>query len=71
MKIKDLLKLFYSDVYFGIRIIDHEQVTLCQEVTTAERFMDNHKHYCNYEIEEIEVGNKEVIFHVKGENINA
>ena len=65
MKIKDLLKLFNNDVYFSIKIIDSEHVTICQEVTTAEKFMNNHPCKILNDILDIEIGNKEVIFHIK------
>lgn len=65
MKIKDLLELFYNDVYFGIKIIDSENVTICQEITTAEKFMNNHPCKILNEILELEINDHEIVFHIK------
>lgn len=67
MIIYDLIKLFYPDVYFNIRIVDKEGVTIFQDYTTAEIFIDKQEYYSEYKIDKIEIGDtkkKELIIHV-------
>lgn len=73
MTIKDLLKLCVPDVYFSIRLIDSEGVTIHKEMTTAERFTENRPVYSKMEIEKLAVDKdyKEVVIFVKERNIHA
>lgn len=66
MTIKDLLKLCVPDVYFSIRLVDSEGVTIHKEMTTAERFMENRPVYSNKEIKKLAVDKeyKEVVIFV-------
>lgn len=66
MTIKDLLKLCVPDVYFSIRLVDSEGVTIHKEMTTAERFMEYRPVYSNKEIKKLAVDKeyKEVVIFV-------
>lgn len=66
MTIKDLLKLCIPDVYFSIRLVDSEGVTIHKEMTTAERFMENRPVYSKKEIKKLAIDQeyKEVVIFV-------
>ena len=66
MTIKDLLKLCIPDVYFNIRLVDFEGVTIHKEMITAERFMENRPDYSNKEIKKLAIDKeyKEVVIFV-------
>ena len=73
MTIKELLDLCISDVYFSIRLVDAEGVTIHKEMTTAERFTENRPVYSKMEIEKLAVDKdyKEVVIFVKEGKVHA